>query len=282
MLYLLTLFIGVVIGVCILLPKIKNVKLDTEKQLEDLRQIQSEIMQVENNKISLEKEYNKIYFEIQNFRNETNLLISKKKELQSDIKLLQEQASENADAFYKDKMKIASMKFQQEEIKMQNHFNEQKEKAEKEYLDVLAGLSTMVQESTAADKEEIDKLEKILKELKIKVTCAVEANKREEEIRTQEEFYKLVIPKEDLEEIQKLREVGKYLRNKEPLNKIIWSIYYMKPTTDLIGRVVGSSVKTGIYKITNLTNQKCYVGQAVNYWPMKNFSQLPLGVFIKG
>lgn len=39
MLYLLTLFIGVVIGVCILLPKIKNVKLDTEKQLEDLRQI---------------------------------------------------------------------------------------------------------------------------------------------------------------------------------------------------------------------------------------------------
>lgn len=155
---------------------------------------------------------------------------------------------------------------------MQNHFNEQKEKAEKEYLDVLAGLSTMVQESTAADKEEIDKLEKILKELKIKVTCAVEANKREEEIRTQEEFYKLVIPKEDLEEIQKLREVGKYLRNKEPLNKIIWSIYYMKPTTDLIGRVVGSSVKTGIYKITNLTNQKCYVGQAVNYWPMKNFS----------
>ena len=147
---------------------------------------------------------------------------------------------------------------------MQNHFKEQSQKAEEEYLSVLSGLSAMIKESTSADKAEIEKLEQILKDLKIKVTCAVEANKREEEIRTQGEFYKLVIPKEDLEEIQKLREVGKYLRNKEPLNKIIWSIYYMKPTTDLIGRIVGSSVKTGIYKITNLINQKCYVGQAAD------------------
>ena len=32
----------------------------------------------------------------------------------------------------------------------------------------------------------------------------------------------------------------------------------------MIGRVVGSSIKTGIYKITNLKNNMCYVGQAVN------------------
>ena len=55
-----------------------------------------------------------------------------------------------------------------------------------------------------------------------------------------------------------------YLRNSEPLNKVIWKVYYERPYTDLIGRVVGSGVHCGIYKITNIENNMCYVGQAVN------------------
>jgi hypothetical protein len=57
-----------------------------------------------------------------------------------------------------------------------------------------------------------------------------------------------------LEEIEKLRAVEPYLRNKEALNKIIWKVFYEKPTTDLIGRVIGNTVQTGIYKITNIDN----------------------------
>jgi hypothetical protein len=58
----------------------------------------------------------------------------------------------------------------------------------------------------------------------------------------------------DLEEIEKLRAVEPYLRNKEALNKIIWKVFYEKPTTDLIGRVIGNTSQTGIYKITNIDN----------------------------
>jgi len=54
------------------------------------------------------------------------------------------------------------------------------------------------------------------------------------------------------------------LRNAEPINKVIWKVYYEKPYTDLIGRVIGSGVHTGIYKITNMENNMCYVGQAAN------------------
>jgi len=50
------------------------------------------------------------------------------------------------------------------------------------------------------------------------------------------------------------------LRDPEALNKVIWKVYYEKPYTDLIGRVIGTGVKTGIYKITNTINQMCYVG----------------------
>ena len=58
--------------------------------------------------------------------------------------------------------------------------------------------------------------------------------------------------------------VEPYLRDKEPLNKVIWKCYYEKPTTDMIGRVVGSGVKTGFIKLNyrNCYWPKCYVGQA--------------------
>jgi hypothetical protein len=87
-----------------------------------------------------------------------------------------------------------------------------------------------------------------------KVHTAVEAAKREEEKKTEKDFYRLILSEADIQEIQYLRQVEPFLRDKEALNKVIWKVYYEKPYTDLIGRVVGSNVKTGIYKITNLDN----------------------------
>ena len=97
-------------------------------------------------------------------------------------------------------------------------------------------------------------------ELTTKLTAAVEAAKRAEELRAKQDFYKLQISEIDVDEIKRLRSVAPYLRNSEPLNKVIWKVYYEKPYTDLIGRVVGPGVHTGIYKITNIENQMCYIG----------------------
>jgi hypothetical protein len=116
-----------------------------------------------------------------------------------------------------------------------------------------------------ADKElAIEEYTTVLNELIAKTNSAVEAAKRAEEMRTAADFYRLQLSDIDRQEIDMLRNVAPYLRDKEPLNKVIWKCYYEKPTSDLIGRVVGSGVRTGIYKITNLQNQMCYVGQAAN------------------
>ena len=100
--------------------------------------------------------------------------------------------------------------------------------------------------------------------LKRNVDTAVASAKREEEKRQEKNFYRLVLPDSDLHEISQLRAVEPFLRDKEALNKVIWKVYYEKPYTDMIGRVIGQGIKTGIYKITNIENQMCYVGQAVN------------------
>jgi hypothetical protein len=116
----------------------------------------------------------------------------------------------------------------------------------------------------AEKDQKYKELENKFNSLLIATNAAVAAAKRAEEIRQQADYYKIQLSELDLEEIRILKNIAPYLRDQEPLNKVIWKVYYEKPTTDLIGRVVGAGVHTGIYKITNLDNQKCYVGQAVN------------------
>ena len=96
--------------------------------------------------------------------------------------------------------------------------------------------------------------------------AAVEANIRANEEQNKKLFYSLQIPQEQLNDVEKLREVSKILKDDEPLNKIIWKTYYEKPYTDLIGRLLGSTTNPhiGIYKITNKKNGMCYIGQSVN------------------
>ena len=119
--------------------------------------------------------------------------------------------------------------------------------------------ATLVKELSATNTA-IKNAELQLAGLAAKVSAAVAAAKRQEEMETAQDFYRLNLPDIDIEEIVKLREVTVLLRDSEPLNKVIWKVYYEKPYTDLIGRVVGAGVHTGIYKITNIKSQKCYVG----------------------
>lgn len=135
-----------------------------------------------------------------------------------------------------------------------------KEDAESEYLKILNDLT----KASITTTESIIELEKKLKELKSKHDAVVEDFKRAQEMEEKKDFYRLQLSELDLTEIKKLREVEPYLRNPKPLNKVIWSVYYENPYTDLIGRVLGKNRRTGIYKLTNLNNNKVYIGQAVN------------------
>ena len=161
--------------------------------------------------------------------------------------------------------------FKVAEIELENTLKElEKQKKElydsfiKEYNqaaeDIISGYKLQVIE----EQDKINDLKIILDHEQSKVDCAVEENKRMFEAENQKDFYRLCLTDQDINEIIKLREITPYLRNPEPLNKVIWKVYYEKPYTDLIGRVVGAGVHTGIYKITNIENQMCYVGQAAN------------------
>ena len=204
-----------------------------------------------------EMEYDKKSIELSGLKNELSLV-------QNNITTLKEQADESAKVFYEQSISLAEEKLDRALELKAIEVQKNQEEYEKEYNQVLEDCVKAFQEKTALSKKEIDELTCKLSDLRARVQAAVEASRRAEEMREAANFYKLNVPAEDLEEIAKLRSILPELRDPEPLNKVIWKVYYEKPYTDLVGRVVGSGTKTGIYKITNIENNKCYVGQAAN------------------
>ena len=244
---LLFILIGALVGAGVLYVIIKP-KLKATQELDEATKLQNEELHTEL--VALEKQH--------------AALTARRQEIQDSITLLEKQAEESSNAIYKKSWELANEKMSNASEAMSKQYEQAKQIAENDYLETLKDCANSFTSQINDKKNELKKVQDELTDLVQKLNSAVEANKRAEEIKQKQDFYRLQLTAIDLDEIKRLREVEPYLREKEPLNKVIWKVYYEKPYTDLIGRVVGTGIHTGIYKITNIENQMCYVGQAVN------------------
>lgn len=191
-------------------------------------------------------------------------LNSRRDEVMTSIAQLEKQAQEAGQKMFEQNYQLAETNFEHSAEVLSKKFQEHQKQAENEYLKTMQEMSSDIAVKLAEYREELSVLEGAIADKQAIVNAAVAANKRAAEMENSKEFYRLNLSEEDKNEIEKLRTVLPYLRDSEPLNKVIWKVYYEKPYTDLIGRVVGTGVHTGIYKITNIENQMCYIGQAAN------------------
>lgn len=135
---------------------------------------------------------------------------------------------------------------------------------EKEFDDNVNHLNkTFLQEKERLD--EIFKQEKAeLDKIKATRAAAIEANLREEEIKNKRSFYCLQLSPRTINDIDILEKTKLQLTNPRVLSMLIWSTYFQKDMTALCNRILGTDTVTGIYKITNQENGKCYIGQSVD------------------
>lgn len=135
---------------------------------------------------------------------------------------------------------------------------------EKEFDDNVNHLNkTFLQEKEKLD--EIFKQEKAeLDKIKATRTAAIEASLREEEIKNKRSFYCLQLSPRTINDIDILEKTKLQLTNPRVLSMLIWSTYFQKDMTALCNRILGTDTVTGIYKITNQENGKCYIGQSVD------------------
>lgn len=147
---------------------------------------------------------------------------------------------------------------------LQQQYRDYEEQYQQDVLTIMQEAVKHYQEITATAQEAADHALAKLDDLQDRINVIVEANKRAAQDKEKQDFYRLQLSQQDKEEIAKIRSIEPYLRSSEPLNKVIWKVYYEKPYAELIGRVLGADRKVGIYKITSLIDGKCYVGQSTD------------------
>lgn len=203
--------------------------------------------------------------------NQIKSLLVQKTEITNSLSELDKQAREAGEKFFAQQQELAETRLETAITQLGQKYQQYEKECQEEYTALMADLS---QASAAAIEQQLLLAQDLANQIEVKkleiaeqqsITEAIVAvNKRAQEEISQKDFYRLQITEKDIQEIEKLREIIPYLRDPEALNKVIWKVYYEKPYTDLVGRVIGSGIHTGIYKITNLNNGMCYVGQAAN------------------
>lgn len=222
-------------------------------------QTDEEILKIKQNQL---KEQNETLEQAIKYKRETLESLNEdcKKKKEEDNKLLQ--------SYYEEKKQLLDEKISSEyDLQREKLKQNIAELTQKENLRLSKNLEkNRLDFETKSEKYalELEDCQKALEEMRAKQIAAIEAAKHEEEIKKKSDFYRLQITRDAIEDISELKKIERRLHQKEVLNKLIYKTYFEKAYTDLVGRVVGKTQKTGIYKITNLNNNRVYVGQAVN------------------
>lgn len=246
--------IGIVVCRIGLRGKLKTVQKLDQETAEKNKQI---LKEYNENQILLQQNKQQLIEIKTKWETLANNLESQKENYEERKSIIQESIDQLQDSL--------NQAFEQRAIELGAKYQDEKQKLTTLYIELQADLTEESQKKLADLYEQIESTTACLTDLRAKAAAAVEENKRKEYMKEKEMYYRLVLTSQDLVEISHLREVEKYLKDPSPLNKVIWKVYYEKPYTDLIGRVFGQKKNiTGIYRITNVNDGRCYVGQAVD------------------
>ena len=118
-----------------------------------------------------------------------------------------------------------------------------------------------IRESANQQKQQ---LQNQLDKIKASLNAGVEARLREQQKKDKLNFYKLSLTNNDLADVKMLENLKSSFHNPIVLSKLIWTQYFQKQMTELCDRMLSKKTICGIYKITNLLTEQCYIGQSVN------------------
>ena len=205
------------------------------------------------------------------------IAITKAELLENYNKLLEQQKSLLKDIKEKEAFNNSLFKIREEEL---NRIIDEKKKEGIKRIDVE--LEKIRQDKLTILNAEYKQFESDQEEIKRKTLIEIEeiinllddyrsqreavnlAILREKELKEKENFYKIVIPENDQEDIEVLKTIGPRLRNREALNKLIYDVFVKRPLNELIKRVTNGKEISGIYKITYIKTGEAYIGKSTN------------------
>lgn len=211
-----------------------------KKQIHDLELNRNNLI---NSQIKKREQQHINFIEYQKYLNEQKQKLNKK--------LIKEQTDkkEEIDKYLNNYQETVNYKIKQIE-----------EESSKEIENIHLDLQK-IRESAKKEKQQI---QNDINKLKASLAAGVQARLREQEKKDKINFYKLSINDIDLADVKKLENLKLSLHKPVILSKLIWTQYFQKQMTELCNKILGKKTVCGIYKITNLNTEECYIGQSVN------------------
>ena len=109
-----------------------------------------------------------------------------------------------------------------------------------------------------------------LNKLKATRAAAHEAMLREQEVKDNKDAYRLIPSASDLADSRRLELVKRELNKPRILCMLIWQTYWQPLAKKQFPFILQDKTKCGIYKITNLVTDECYIGQSVDVYKRWN------------
>lgn len=110
-----------------------------------------------------------------------------------------------------------------------------------------------------------------LNKLKETRKAAYEAILKQQEVKANKTNYCLIPSSIELDDIHTLERIKQTLHKPRILSMLIWQTYWQPIAKQQFPIILQGKTKTGIYKITNLKTDQCYIGQAIDIY--KRWSQ---------
>ena len=205
-------------------------------------------------------------------RQQNEQLKFRKKEIENDIKWLTEQAIEYNKQIDKQKQEI------KEHIEQKNAMLEEdkrmSEQAMKSYMQILdekyIDIENEFDVKIATKHLELQSTQDELDKLKATRAAAHEALLKEQEVKENKDNYRLLPSQADLADARRLEIVKRELNKPRILSMLIWKTYYQPIAQKQFPTILQAKTKMGIYKITNIITDECYIGQAVDIYKRWN------------
>lgn len=221
-------------------------------------QVQTANVETAKRNKELQQQQNELIKAVEGLKNELLTLTTKKdftvnqiSELTDTLQKAEQSAQETADNYYQSSLQAAKDKLAQQLILEQQKYDA-----------ALAASKDQFFTKQLEINEEINELKTNLTIIKSKYDAVIEEAKRREEMENKLDYYRIIVPEEDKNEINALMSIEHLLSNKRNLYMLIWSSYYTKRVNELAVRVLGNQPVMGIYRITNIETQQMYIGQA--------------------
>lgn len=114
------------------------------------------------------------------------------------------------------------------------------------------------------------KIQKELDKLKETRAAAHEALLKEQEVKENKDNYRLLPSQADLNDARRLEVVKRELNKPRILSMLIWQTYWQPIAKKQFPQILQDKTKCGIYKITNIITDECYIGQSVDIYKRWN------------